>query len=77
MNKLKQWLESERGLSTQLASELGIAKTNITQAKMGRLKVPPGWIKTIVRLSRGQVKVEDLLPEFNTPRKAHKQARPT
>lgn len=75
MNKLQQWLESERGLSTRLATELGIAKTNISQAKFGRLKVPAGWIKTIVRMSKGAVKVEDLLPEYNNPRKTHRKDR--
>ena len=63
MNKFKTWLDSNRGMATALSEKLNVNRTNITNAKTGRLLMPVGWMPTIVKLSKKELSFKDLVLE--------------
>ena len=71
MNKFKTWLDDNHGMATVLAQSLSINRTNITNAKRGRLLMPTGWMPTIVDLSKGVLTFADLVLE----REHHRQIK--
>ena len=63
MNKFKTWLDKNRGMATALAEKLDVDRSNITNAKSGRLLMPVGWMPTIVKLSKKELRYKDLVLE--------------
>lgn len=75
MNKFSTWLEANRGMASTIADSLKISKTNITNAKTGRLLMPTGWMPTIVKLSKRKLTFEELVLEREEHRKNKKNTR--
>ena len=71
MNNFKTWLDDNDGMATVLAQKLSINRSNITNAKRGRLLMPTGWMPKIVELSNGLLTFEDLVLE----REYHRQIK--
>ena len=70
MQKFSAWLDAHRGMATTIARTLDISPSNITNAKNGRLLMPTGWMKLIVKLSKRKVSYATLVEE----REGHRQA---
>ncbi len=67
-NKFSQWLSEKRGRATLLHEALNITATNVSSVKTGRKRLPPHWIKTIMKLSKNTLKYEDLVPLCTRPK---------
>lgn len=60
--KLNEWLDEKRGRVNTLASHFNITPGAITQWRTNG--VPKQHMLAVKKLSKGRVKLEDMLPEF-------------
>jgi DNA-binding transcriptional regulator YdaS (Cro superfamily) len=66
--KLEDYLEQERGRSTELADLLGVVPSLISMWASGSRKVPAEWCMEIEHATGGKVKAEDMRPDLNWKR---------
>jgi len=63
MNQFSQWLDTHHGMATKIANAVGVGRASISNCKTGRLPMPPGWMESIVKLSKGRLTHKYLLSE--------------
>lgn len=63
MTSFRTWLNANPGLATQLTQILHVNASSISNAKHGKLAMPPRWIDTLVSVSKRQLSHASLLQE--------------
>jgi len=69
MKKFSAWLDENYGMATTIAKQLGIHRSNITNAKSGHILMPTEWMEIIVKLSKNKVSYATLVKEREAHRK--------
>lgn len=72
MNTFKNWLDSKPGNAELVRRELGINATNVSNVKAQRRPMPISWMQVVTKLSKGKLKLRDLIAESNAVRQARK-----
>jgi|GEM_PF-4225374 plasmid maintenance system antidote protein VapI len=63
--KLEEWMKQNRWDSAKLARELGVARLTIRAAMKQQREISARLALKIQEISRGQVKIRDLLPPLD------------
>jgi DNA-binding transcriptional regulator YdaS (Cro superfamily) len=61
--KLKPWLKAVPGRASALAVHLDVTRSMVSQMANGDVPVPPRMYRAIRDFSRGEVGIEDLIPD--------------
>jgi len=63
MSKFSKWVEREPGRQAAITKHFGVSRGFTSNVKLGRKRIPVAWIKDLIRMSKGELKYEDLLPK--------------
>ena len=75
MNTFKTWLDANPGMASKLTKALEVNSTSISNAKKGILLIPVRWMPTIVKLSKGEVTLKQLVQERAILQEVKRQER--
>jgi DNA-binding transcriptional regulator YdaS (Cro superfamily) len=56
----KEWLDAHPYMTAALRNELGVSRSAISQARLGKMPIPVRWNAAIEKLSFGKIKAKHL-----------------